>query len=121
MQLRPAHNPQPTGPKNAYQRCPAGHLNAISQRTKNMSQGPYDDGTQFLLDTMHNPRASLRHRIECAKTLLELHPNEFNVRWVDASGNTTTFANAPTVRIIIQGIGPTPQPAIDDKEQLRLN
>jgi hypothetical protein len=43
----------------------------------------YDPATQWLLDTMHNPRASLRHRIECAKTLLEVHGHEFDVQGLE--------------------------------------
>jgi len=47
-----------------------------------MSHGPNDQATQWLLDKMHDPHVSLRHRIECAKTLLEIHPEEFRIRWV---------------------------------------
>jgi hypothetical protein len=38
-----------------------------------MAHGPNDAATQWLLDQMHNPNVSLRHRMECAKILLEIH------------------------------------------------
>jgi hypothetical protein len=57
----------------------------------------YDPATQWLLDKMHDPHVSLRHRIECAKTLLELHPQEFNVR-------TVTHPDDPVITIVIGGM-----------------
>jgi hypothetical protein len=76
----------PKNPKHPGQKrlpaATAGLAKGISPRTANMSHGPYDAGTQFLLDTMHNPKATLRHRIECAKFLIETQPQEFNARRV---------------------------------------
>jgi hypothetical protein len=74
-----------------------------------MPTGPNDEATQFLLDTMHDPKVSLRHRIEAAKTLLEVHgPNAFSVRWVkDAQGFDVTL------RVIIEGISDHAAVAVD--------
>jgi hypothetical protein len=63
-----------------------------------MAHGPYDPATQFLLDTMHDPSVSIRHRIECAALLLKLNPEEFLVR-------TVRDPDAPTIKIIIEGLG----------------
>jgi hypothetical protein len=81
-----------------------------------MSHGPYDAATQWLLDQMHNPNVSLRHRMECAKTLLEIHPHEFNIRWDHDD------PNVPVIRIVIEGLGkPTPIESSSDEDPLRLN
>jgi hypothetical protein len=63
-----------------------------------MSHGPNDQATQWLLDQMHDPKVSLRHRVEIAKTLLELHPHEYNIRWVHGT-------DEPTIKVVIEGIG----------------
>jgi hypothetical protein len=79
--------------------------------------GPRDAGTQFLLDTMHDPRVPLRHRIECAKTLLELHPHEFNIRWKNHDD-----PDVPIIKIVIQGIGEaTSIESSGDKDRPQLN
>ena len=73
----------------------------------------YDPATQWLLDTMHDPKVSLRHRIDCAKTLLEIHPQEFNVRWVQDP-------DAPMIKIIIEGISAEQHPpGLADQDQVR--
>ena len=69
-----------------------------------MSHGPNDQATQWLLDQMHDPRVSLRHRIDIAKTLLELHPHEYNIRWVHGT-------DEPTIKVIIEGMPPGTPPA----------
>jgi hypothetical protein len=70
----------------------------------------YDRATQWLLDQMHDPKVSMRHRIECAKTLLEVHGHKFDdVRWIRDPRDETVV----TIKVIIGGIGPT---AIDHAE-----
>jgi hypothetical protein len=80
-----------------------------------MSHGPNDQATQWLLDQMHDPKVSLRHRIEIAKTLLELHPHEYNIRWVHGT-------DEPTIKVIIEGI-PAEQPrrAAPDQDHIADN
>jgi hypothetical protein len=79
-----------------------------------MAHGPNDAATQWLLDQMHNPNVSLRHRMECAKILLEIHPHEFNIRWVNDDG--------PVIRIVIEGMGePVSREVSVDPDPLRLN
>jgi hypothetical protein len=89
-----------------------------------MPHGPNDQATQWLLDQMHNPKASLRHRIECAKTLLEVHGHEFEVRWLRDPRDETVV----TIKVIIGGIGPTAimdhverEPIAKDPSPARLN
>ena len=80
-----------------------------------MSHGPYDAGTQFLLDTMHDPEVSLRHRIECAKFLIETQPQEFNVRRV-------IHPDEPVITIVIGGIGaPTNVQGTHDPDHIADN
>jgi hypothetical protein len=86
-----------------------------------MSHGPYDDATQWLLDQMHDPKVLLRHRIECAKILIETNPDEFNVRarWINDP-------DAHVIKIVIEGLGkPTDNSATEsssDKDHpTRLN
>ena len=63
-----------------------------------MPNGPNDEPTQFLLDVMHDPKVSIRHRVDAACKLLEIHGAQaFATRWV---GDT----KEPTFKIIIQGI-----------------
>jgi hypothetical protein len=65
-----------------------------------MPNGPNDEATAFLLDTMHNPQVSMRHRVDAACKLLEVHgANAFAARWV---GDTSQ----PTFKIIIGGLPP---------------
>jgi hypothetical protein len=78
-----------------------------------MAHGPNDAATQWLLDTMHNPKASLRHRIECAKTLLEVHPNEFRIHWLRDARDPSPDPAVPVLKIIIGGIGATTIPQAD--------
>jgi hypothetical protein len=86
------------------------------QRTSNMTHGPNDVATQWLLDQMHDPHVSLRHRMECAKILLEIHPSEFNVRWVNND------PNVPVIRIVIEGLGePVSREVSVDPDPLQLN
>jgi hypothetical protein len=70
-----------------------------------MAQGPYDAGTQFLLDTMHDPRVPLWRRIECAKFLLDKHPNEFRVHWLRDARDPDPNPAVPVLRIVIEGFG----------------
>jgi hypothetical protein len=63
-----------------------------------MPSGPNDEATQFLLDVMHDPNQYMRHRVDAACKLLQIHgPQAFATRWV---GDTS----APIVKIIIQGL-----------------
>ena len=80
----------------------------------------YDPATQWLLDTMHNPRASLRHRIECAKTLLEVHGHEFDVQWVRDPRDDSVV----TIKVIIGGLGAEQHPprlAAPDQDRIADN
>ena len=85
-----------------------------------MAQGPYDAGTQFLLDTMHNPRVPLFHRIECAKTLLQTHPNEFRVNWLRDARDPNPDPMVPVLKIIIEGIGAPVTLVTGDAEPERI-
>jgi hypothetical protein len=69
-----------------------------------MSQGPYDAGTQFLLDTMHDPRVPIWRRIECAKFLIESQPHEFNGRaqWVRDQRDDSVVV----IKVVIGGFEP---------------
>ena len=70
-----------------------------------MSHGPNDQATQWLLDKMHDPHVSLRHRIECAKTLLEIHPEEFRIRWVrDPRDESVVTLKSLTVGSLLSSI-----------------
>ena len=63
-----------------------------------MPSGPNDEATQFLLDVMHDPTVSIRHRVDAACKLLEIHgPHAFATRWV---GDTSQ----PLFKIIIGGL-----------------
>ena len=66
----------------------------------------YDPATQWLLDTMHNPRIYLRHRIEAAKALLEL-------------GHTERAPIHIDLKVIVPPL-PTDAPQIEDQSRPRL-
>jgi hypothetical protein len=70
-----------------------------------MPSGPNDEATQFLLDVMHNPTISMRHRINAAITLLEIHgPQAFATRWVTDPRDPSPDPSQPMFKVIIQGI-----------------
>ena len=65
-----------------------------------MPTGPNDEATQFLLDVMHDPTVGIRHRVDAACKLLEIHgPNAFATKWV---GDTSQ----PLFKIVIGGLPP---------------
>jgi hypothetical protein len=70
---------------------------------------PYDPGTQFLLDQMHDPNQPLHRRIDIAKFLIESRPEEFrgqrrNMTVIVIEGATP---NAPvTVSFTLPGTSP---------------
>ena len=85
-----------------------------------MSHGPNDQATQWLLDKMHDPHVSLRHRIECAKTLLEIHPEEFRIRWVRDPRDESVV----TLKVVDGGIPAEQHPprlAVPDQDHIADN
>jgi hypothetical protein len=79
-----------------------------------MPSGPNDEATQFLLDVMHNPKEYMRHRIDAAVKLLEIHgPKAFATRWVGDPRDPSPNSRQPIVKIIIQGIPDTSSVSVE--------
>jgi hypothetical protein len=93
-----------------------------SGRINVLSQGPYSAAVQWLLDQMHDPRVSLRHRITCAKTLIEVYPHEFNIQWHSVVNGEPIDPAVPVIKIVIEGLGqPTSDRIACDQDPLRIN
>jgi hypothetical protein len=72
-----------------------------------MPSGPNDEATQFLLDVMHNPKEYMRHRIDAAVKLLQIHgPQAFATRWVTNPRDPSPDPSAPLFKVIIGGLPP---------------
>jgi hypothetical protein len=72
-----------------------------------MPSGPNDEATQFLLDVMHDPKEYMRHRMDAAVKLLEIHgPQAFATRWVGDPRDPSPNPSAPIIKVIIGGIPP---------------
>jgi hypothetical protein len=87
-----------------------------------MPSGPNDEATQFLLNVMHDPNQYLRHRMDAAAKLLEIHgPQAFATRWVANPRDPTPDPRQPIIKVIIQGLPDNASVAVEHRQDAGVN